>query len=51
MRLPEGYKVIIEDKEGNILGEVDIGEYDLDKHVARSVLINEIQEIAERKME
>jgi len=49
MKLPEGYKVLVVNPDGEVVGEIDIGEYDLEKQVARSVLINEIQEIAERK--
>lgn len=49
MKLPRGYKITITDKDGVVLGEIDIGEYDLEKQVARSVLIDEIQKIAERR--
>ena len=48
MRIAEGYKVLIEEPSGDIIAVIDIGDYDLDKQIARADIMNQIQEITER---
>lgn len=50
MRLPKGYKVVLINPKRGVIGVVDIGEYDLEKQIARGDVINQIQEIAEKEV-
>ena len=44
MKIKDGYKVLVEDPDGNIFQVIDISEYDLEKSVARGDVMNEIKE-------
>ena len=49
MRLKQGWKLLVVKPDGEVVEEIDIGEYDLDKQVARADVMNQIQEAAEKE--
>lgn len=51
MRLPKGYTLLVINRDRQIVKEIDIGEYDLDKQIARGDVMNQIQEAAEKEAE
>lgn len=43
-RVKEGYRLSVIDPEGTILSDIDLHDYDLTKSIARSDIVNQIQE-------
>lgn len=41
--IKEGYKITVTDEEGTVLGDIDLGGYNLDKPIAQSVLVGDIK--------
>ena len=50
MRLPEGFSLLVQNPDGVIVSEIDIGDYDLDKQIARGDVMNQIQQAVEREV-
>lgn len=42
--IKEGYKITVTDEEGTVLGDIELGGYNLDKPIARSVLVDDIKD-------
>jgi len=42
--IKEGYKITVTGEEGTVLGDIELGGYNLDKPIARSVLVDDIKD-------